>query len=122
MRVIWERTQLLPNGSTAVKQIPFLNVARSLGDFWSYNPQTDKYVVSPEPDVYVIPLNLNVHRFVVIASDGLWNVMSPNDVVSFIHENQSKNVVSALICEALQRWYNKRKLADNIAVLIVFLK
>lgn len=126
--MIWERSRSKPNGSTEVDRIPFLSVARSLGDFWSFNPRTEKYTVSPNPDVSVIPLDLSVQKFVVIASDGLWNVMTPNEVVSFINDYQSqddchqpKDVVSSLIREALQRWSSKGLQADNIAVLIAFL-
>ena len=125
---MWERSRSKPNGSTEINRIPFLSVARSLGDFWSFNPRTEKYAVSPNPDVSVMPLNISVQKFVVIASDGLWNVMSPNDVVSFIHDYQSqdtchqpKDVVSALIREALHRWCSKGLQADNIAILIAFL-
>ena len=65
----------------------------------------------------------------VVASDRLWNVMSPQAVVNFIYDydnevtncNQSKDVVSAIIKEALKRWDSKNELADNIAVLIAFL-
>lgn len=128
MRVVWERSRCKANGSTEVDHIPFLSVARSLGDFWSFNPRTEKYAVSPEPDISAIPLNLSVQKFVVIASDGLWNVMTPNDVVSFIHDyqnqdefHQPKDVVSSLIKEALHRWNSKGLQADNIAVLIAFL-
>ncbi len=128
MRVVWERCRSKPNGSTEINRIPYLSVARSLGDFWSFNPRTEKYAVSPNPDVSVMPLNISVQKFVVIASDGLWNVMSPNDVVSFIHDyqsqdtcHQSKDVVSALIHEALHRWSSKGLQADNIAIVIAFL-
>ena len=40
--------------------------------------------VSPLPDVKVVPLDLSQQKFVVIASDGLWNVMSANEVMRFI--------------------------------------
>ena len=129
MRVVWERSRCKSNGTTEVDFIPFLSVARSLGDYWSYNPRSEKYTVSPDPDVSVIPLDLSTQKFVVVASDGLWNVMSPNDVVTFIDEyqdeldeyHQPKDVVSALIKEALFRWCIKGLQADNIAILIAFL-
>ena len=134
-RVVWERQRQRLRASTDLEQdkqtdsIPFLSVSRSLGDFWSYSPRTQKFTVSPCPDVTVVPLNLCEQKFVVIASDGLWNVMTPNEVVSFIWDyehdtlchQESKDVVRALINEALQRWKSKGLLADNIAVLIAFL-
>ena len=129
-RVVWERRR---NGTTNGEQvdfIPFLSVSRSLGDFWSYCPRSEEFVVSPRPDVYVHALNAKVQKFIVIASDGLWNVMSPKQVVEFIwdyehaHEDtlhQPRDVVRAVINEALSRWNSKHLLADNIAVLIAFL-
>lgn len=109
--------------------IPFLNLSRSLGDFWSYNPRTNKFAVSPTPDVHVHPLNPKVQKFIVIASDGLWNVMSPHEVVLFIWDyecnedecHQPRDVVRAIMDEALRRWNQKKLQADNIAVLIAFL-
>ena len=35
------------------ERVPFLAVARSLGDLWSYDGARDQFVVSPEPDVFV---------------------------------------------------------------------
>ena len=88
-------------------------------------------MVSPKPDVhYVHALNPKVQKFIVIASDGLWTVMSPKDVVEFIwdyeHEQgeklyQPRDVMKAIIDEALIRWNNNHLWADNVAVLIAFL-
>lgn len=111
------------------KWIRFLNVSRSLGDYWSFNPRTKQYAVSPEPYVTAIPVDPASQKFIVIASDGLWNVMTPQDVVSFIHDYEyhrfgdqlNEVVTTALIREALHRWDIKKLQADNIAILIVFL-
>ena len=50
-RVVWERPKLNHNGpvrrSTELDRIPFLAVARSLGDLWSWNAKTQAFVVSP---------------------------------------------------------------------------
>lgn len=126
-RVVWRRPKKFEEG--VFDSIPFLSVSRSLGDFWSYNPRTNRFTVSPKPDVHVHPLNPKEQRFIVIASDGLWNVMNPDEVVRYIwdyeHNNdechQPRDVVRAIINEALRRWDRKRLPADNIAVLIAFL-
>ncbi len=82
-RVVWRR--LRKSGEEGIyDSIPVLSVSRSLGDFWSFNPITKCFTVSPKPDVHVHPLNLKEQRFIVIASDGLWKVMSPDEVVKFI--------------------------------------
>lgn len=129
-RVVWERRRNGSINGDQVDFIPFLSVSRSLGDFWSFCPRSGKFVVSPRPDVYVHALNPKVQKFIIIASDGLWNVMSPKEVVEFIWDyehsqdeklHQPKDVVKAIINEALTRWNHKHLLADNIAVLIAFL-
>lgn len=127
-RVVWRRERKFSAGGV-YDFIPFLSVSRSLGDFWSFNPRTNQFTVSPKPDVHVHPLDPKEQQFVVIASDGLWNVMSPDEVVRFIwdyeHDNQKchqpRDVVKALINEALRKWAKRRLPADNIAVLIAFL-
>ena len=126
-RVIWERER----SGGGCDKIPFLGVARSLGDFWSFNKRTKKFTVSPKPDVSVHKIEPKNMKFLVIASDGLWNVMAPDEVVRFIwdYQNESKksdeaetrDVVKALIKEALQRWGKKCLPADNIAILICFI-
>ena len=127
-RVVWRRPR--KSGEKEIyDSIPFLSVSRSLGDFWSFNPRTNSFTVSPKPDVHVHPLNPKVQRFIVIASDGLWNVMTPDEVVQFIWDyecdkdtcHQPRDVVRATINEALRRWERKHLPADNIAVLIAFL-
>ena len=133
-RVVWERKKKSkdPDMPPTVDHIPFLSVSRSLGDYWSWSDHTQQFVVSPQPDVNVHTLDPSRQRFVVLASDGLWNVMSPQDVVDFVWEyetreredevlHQARDVVRALIDEALFRWRRKGMFADNIAVVIAFL-
>ena len=55
-----------------------------LGDLWSYNRESDSFVVSPEPDVSVHDLDCKVHRCVIVASDGVWNMVSASDAVTFV--------------------------------------
>lgn len=132
-RVVWERkkTTDTPDQTTTVDLIPFLSVSRSLGDFWSWSERTQQFVVSPHPDVCVHPLDASNQKFIVLASDGLWNVMSPQEVVDFVWEyetreeeeellHQTRDVVRALIDEALYRWCKKGMFADNISVVIAF--
>lgn len=49
-RVVWERPKIGHTGairrSTELDRIPFLAVARSLGDLWSWNKKTEEFVVS----------------------------------------------------------------------------
>ncbi|KAJ0063997.1 hypothetical protein NL108_015725, partial [Boleophthalmus pectinirostris] len=88
-RVVWKRPRLSHNGpvrrSTVIDQIPFLAVARALGDLWSYDFFSGEFVVSPEPDTSVIVLDPRKHRYIILASDGLWNMVPPQEAVTLCH-------------------------------------
>ena len=124
-KVVWNRERVnTATGQVQVDEVPKVNISRSLGDFWSYCPRTGKYVVSPSPDIFVYELDLSQQEFLVVASDGLWDVMSPTEVVTFIYDYDktlSVDVVTALIAEAICRWERKRLKADNVAVIVAFL-
>ena len=132
-RVVWERKKMNedPDKPPTVDLIPFLSVSRSLGDFWSWSERTQQFVVSPQPDVCVHTLDPSKQRFIVIASDGLWNIMTPQEVVDFVWDyetgdgdqllHRTRDVVRSLIDEALFRWRKKGMFADNISVVIAFL-
>jgi serine/threonine protein phosphatase PrpC len=63
------------------------------GDLWSYNCERDVFVVSPEPDVSVYNFDSRHHRFIIIASDGVWNMMSAEDAVNCVWSS-AKSAVS----------------------------
>ena len=84
-RVVWERKEPSDDPPT-IDLIPFLNISRSLGDFWSWSDKTNLFVVSPHPDVGVHPLDPAHQRFLVLASDGLW---TPQEVVNFVWEYET---------------------------------
>lgn len=81
-RVVWRRK----NRNTEVfEQVPFLAIARSLGDLWSYNYDSGEYIVSPVPDVECIPIASDL-RCLVLGSDGLFNMLSNSEVVEKVQE------------------------------------
>ncbi|KAM8904966.1 protein phosphatase 1D-like isoform 2-T2 [Spinachia spinachia] len=90
-RVVWKRPRLSHNGpvrrSTIIDQIPFLAVARALGDLWSYDFYSGEFVVSPEPDTSVVILDPRKHRYIILGSDGLWNMVPPQEAVSMCQNN-----------------------------------
>lgn len=61
------------------------------GDLWSYNATNDQFVVSPEPDVCVIPIDISRHRCLIFGTDGLWNVLTPDAAVSVAHQAERNN-------------------------------
>ncbi|XP_029571860.1 protein phosphatase 1D-like isoform X2 [Salmo trutta] len=131
-RVVWKRPRLTHNGpvrrSTVIDQIPFLAVARALGDLWSYDFYSGEFVVSPEPDTCVLTLDPNKHRYIILGSDGLWNMVPPQDVVSMCQDNDEAmapcGVSSArqLVSHALLRWRQRMLRADNTSAIVIALQ
>ncbi|GIY34915.1 protein phosphatase 1D [Caerostris extrusa] len=140
-RVVWNRPRPGHKGpirrSTPFDQIPFLAVARSLGDLWSYNYMKDEFVVSPDPDLKVININPHVHRCIIFASDGLWNMLSTQCAVRIVQtaeeENEKlileggkangtpNNPSKLLVDAALRHWFELGMRADNTSVVTVML-
>lgn len=54
------------------------------GDLWSYNTENDSYVVSPEPDISVYELDPHQQRCLILATDGVWNMVSPTDAIDCV--------------------------------------
>uniref|UniRef100_A0A8C9XRX4 Protein phosphatase 1G n=1 Tax=Sander lucioperca TaxID=283035 RepID=A0A8C9XRX4_SANLU len=69
-----------------------LNLSRAIGDhFYKRNKALppEEQMISAMPDVKVLTLNGD-HDFMVIACDGIWNVLSSQEVVDFISERINK--------------------------------
>lgn len=143
-RVVWNRPCVGHRGpvrrSTHFDKIPFLAVARSLGDLWSYNYTAGKFVVSPEPDVSVMQIDTRRDRCIVMASDGLWNMVDTADAVRLVQQAERDsdrafleaaqagkkeplvyNPSKMLVDEALFRWSRVKTRADNTSVVCVML-
>lgn len=85
--MIWKRQSRNHKGpirrSCGNENIPFLAVARALGDFWSLNPDNNEYIVSPDPDLSVYTLT-SEDSYIVLASDGMTNVIQSTHVGFFL--------------------------------------
>ena len=57
-----------------------LAVSRALGD------RLERPYVSSEPEIATFPRHPDQDKFIVLASDGLWDVMTSQDVVDFIKQ------------------------------------
>jgi serine/threonine protein phosphatase PrpC len=95
-----------------------LALSRAIGD------RSERPAVCAAPEISVTPITPE-DEFLVLATDGLWDVMSSADVVAFIHalleaaaddEGEKEFIASSVVEEALRRgtW-------DNITVIIVWL-
>ncbi|XP_077345491.1 protein phosphatase 1G isoform X2 [Lithobates pipiens] len=65
-----------------------LNLSRAIGDHFykrNKNLPPEEQMISALPDLKVLTLNED-NDFMVIACDGIWNVMSSQEVVDFVHD------------------------------------
>jgi protein phosphatase 1D len=72
------------------ERIPFLAVARSLGDLWSYEMRHDDFLVSPVPDVFAFDLDPRIHKCLILATDGLWNVLKASECVEITRQTDKE--------------------------------
>ncbi|XP_027706297.1 protein phosphatase 1G isoform X1 [Vombatus ursinus] len=89
-----------------------LNLSRAIGDHFykrNKNLPPEEQMISALPDIKVLTLNED-HDFMVIACDGIWNVMSSQEVVDFIQakisqrdENGELRLLSSIVEELLDQ-------------------
>ncbi len=84
---------------------PGIAMTRSIGDIFS-----KKIGLISDPEIECIELTPN-DKFIVIGSDGLWDVMGSTEVVGFILQYSGKEgVAEALVSEARSRWEENGKI------------
>ena len=91
-------------------------VARALGDLWSYNAKDDIYVVSPDPDLHVYDLNILKDRCLVLATDGVWNVVNPEMAVQSVFEAERNNENHMTYPDEGHTWINPSKKLVDLAI------
>ena len=89
-----------------------LATSRALGDY----PLKEKNLVIAEPDILTFDLNDVGPKFMILATDGLWDAFSNEEAVSFIKERLDEPHFGAKSI-VLQAYY--RGSLDNITVMVV---
>ena len=87
-----ERQRIQEAGGTVLIQRVngSLAVSRALGDFEyknNANRRPDQQLVSPEPEITVYPQDSTTNEqiaFIVLACDGIWDVMSNEELATYI--------------------------------------
>ena len=91
-----------------------LEVSRSIGDYPLKN------IVIAEPDISQFSIQPS-DSYVLLATDGLWDVMSLEDCANFIDSYlQEKYGDKSSVCESLCSEALRRKADDNVSIVIVF--
>lgn len=58
-------------------------------------------LVSPAPEIYVEPRKPDEDQFLVLACDGIWDVMTNEDLCKFIHHQLTITENLAEVCSAV---------------------
>ncbi|CAL0327168.1 unnamed protein product [Lupinus luteus] len=78
-----------------------LNLARAIGDMEfkqnKYLP-AEKQIVTANPDINTVEL-CDEDEFMVLACDGIWDCMSSQQLVDFIHEQLHSETKASAVCE-----------------------
>lgn len=104
--------------NSSKQEYPGLAVSRSIGD-----TEATKLGVLAEPDFNLKTIKSNM-KYIVIASDGIWEFLNNKDVCEIIKPFYSvgdvKGAVEELIKQSTERWAKKGDNADDISVIIIF--
>lgn len=109
-KVIWcEESELYRiNGNMAL--------SRAVGD-----RSERMHGINADPDITVTPMMVELDEFIVLASDGLWDVMTSDEAVELIHYLLLQ-VEPDLIADLVTEEALLRGTTDNVTVIIIFLR
>ena len=96
--------------------IPGLAMSRSIGDTVAHSAG-----VSSEPEMFTYDFHED-DKLVIIASDGLWEFMTNQEVIDFIARvSDPKRAVDMLVAESSARWMKEEQVIDDTTIIIAYL-
>jgi serine/threonine protein phosphatase PrpC len=102
------------------EDVPGLAMSRSFGDEVAH---TVGVITEPEMNEYFF---MEEDKFIIIASDGLWEFISSDECVLMVKDFYLKNdidgAMSYLYKESSKRWIMEEEVIDDITILMAFLK
>ena len=97
--------------------VPGLAMSRSLGDAVAHTAG-----VISEPEFFERELDPRYDRFVMVATDGLWEFMSNDECAAMaVEANEPRHSVDALVREANARWMKEEQVIDDTTVIVAHL-
>merc|ERR1719347_1940932 len=99
-----------------------LAVSRALGDFEYKNVDgkgPTEQLVSPEPEFYIKERNEAGDEFLVLACDGVWDVMSNEEICSFISHRMRVHDNLETICNEVIDTCLYKGSRDNMSIIII---
>ena len=102
------------------EDVPGLAMSRSFGDEVAHSVG-----VSSLPEIKEYEF-LKEDKFIVLASDGIWEFISNDECVNIVKNyylcNDMEGALSCLYKEASRRWIMEEEVIDDITIIIVFLE
>lgn len=99
-----------------------LAVSRALGDFEYKNVDgkgPTEQLVSPEPEFYIKERQPDLDQFLVLACDGVWDVMTNEDICNFIcHRLKVHDNLETICNEVIDTCLYKGS-RDNMSIIII---
>ncbi|KAJ6218576.1 hypothetical protein RDWZM_009733 [Blomia tropicalis] len=112
-------------GSVMIQRVNgSLAVSRALGDFQykkATNRKATEQLVSPEPEVTVFKRDEN-DEFLVLACDGIWDVMTNEEVSDFVRHQLRIHSNLETICSSIIDTCLHKGSTDNMSVVLVTFK
>ena len=100
------------------EDVPGLAMSRSFGDEIAASVGT---ISEPEIEEYDIT---NDDKFIIIASDGIWEFISSQECVNFIKDfylkKDLKGCLKFLLNESSKRWIKEEEVIDDITAVLIF--
>lgn len=100
------------------ENIPGLAMSRSFGDYIA-----SKVGVISEPEVKMHQLTAD-DKIMVVASDGVWEFLSNDDVMKlilpFYLKNDPEGACDKIIKESTEAWKREDEVVDDITIILVF--
>jgi serine/threonine protein phosphatase PrpC len=97
--------------------IPGLAMSRSLGDVVAHTAG-----VISEPEFTEYELNAAVDKFLVVATDGLWEFVDNQETVDIVDGQYGPTeAVDVLVTEAATRWMQEEQVIDDTTIIVAHL-
>ena len=101
------------------EDIPGLAMTRSFGD-----QVAARVGVNAVPEMGELELSKD-DKFIVLASDGIWEFLKNIDVARIIHpfylKKNAEGAAESLVREAFKRWKKEEDVIDDITCIVIFL-
>lgn len=110
-------------GSVMIQRVNgSLAVSRALGDFEYKNVQGKgpcEQLVSPEPEIFEMERTVTEDEFVILACDGIWDVMSNEELCAFVRNRMMLTDDLKQICNQVVDVCLHKGSRDNMSIVII---